>query len=246
MDHSKSDQMIPWARFGIEAVLIIASILAAFAIEAWWESRSDRNEERVLLGALAQDFEEAAAEFDKSKSVQLLIARAGEQLITYSEVGSVPVEEREGFDLLISQHFARSTYDSPTGTVDSAIGSGKINLLSNQRLAAELTQWSAVVEEVRQLQTDAREHFYARIYPYLASRYDLQDISKGYPKFVDKYPWQQKATDAYNLVSDQEFINIIYMHWVLSTNILTALDAVEEAITKIRGLIDAELTKNRG
>ena len=47
--------MIPWARFGVEAILIIASILAAFAIEAWWDSRSDRNEERVLLGALAQD-----------------------------------------------------------------------------------------------------------------------------------------------------------------------------------------------
>jgi len=246
MDHSKSDRMIPWVRLGAEAVLIVASILVAFAIDAWWDTRSDRMEEKALLGALAQDFAEAAAEFDKSKSVQLLIARAGEQLITYGEDGNVPDDEREGFDLLISQHFARSTYDSPTGTVDSAIGSGKVNLLSNQRLAAELTQWSAVVEELRQLQTDARDHFYARIYPYLASRYDLQDISKGYPQFVDRYPWQQESTDAYNLVSDQEFINIIYMHWVLSTNILTALDDVEEAITKIRGLIDAELVRNRG
>lgn len=246
MNHPKTDSMIPWARFGVEAVLIVASILVAFAIDAWWDSRSARMQEIALLNSLSQDFEEAASEFDRSKSVQLLIARAGETLITYSEVGSVPIEERERFDLLISQHFARYTFDSPTGTVDSAIGSGKINLLSNQRLVAELTQWSAAVEEVRQLQTDARAHFYTRIYPYLASRYDLEDMDKGYPQFVDNFPWQQDASNAYDLVSDREFMSIIYMHWVISTNILTALGVVEEAITNIRDLIDAELTKNRG
>ena len=243
MDQPKSKMMIPWARLGIESMLIVASILVAFAIDAWWDSRSDRKEEEALLIALAQDFDEASAEFDKSKSVQLLIARAGEQLITYSEDGNVPEKERERFDLLVSQHFARSTFDSPTGTVDSAIGSGKINLLSNQRLVAELTQWSAVVDEVRQLQTDARTHFYERIYPYLASRYDLEDMDKGYPQFVDNFPWQQDASDAYNLVTEREFMSIIYMHWVLSTNILTALDAVEEAIANIRDLIDAEFAK---
>ena len=34
-------QTIQWKRLFVEAVAIVGSILLAFAIDAWWEDRSD-------------------------------------------------------------------------------------------------------------------------------------------------------------------------------------------------------------
>ena len=51
----QSKQDIPWARITIEATAIIVSILVAFAIDAWWEDRRERQEERDYLSSLRQE-----------------------------------------------------------------------------------------------------------------------------------------------------------------------------------------------
>ncbi len=42
-----------------EGVLIVASILVAFAIDAWWAERQERQEELLLLEALRAEMEPA-------------------------------------------------------------------------------------------------------------------------------------------------------------------------------------------
>ena len=45
-------------------------------------------------------------------------------------------------------------------------------------------------------------------------------------------------------MADQEFLNIVYMHWVLTKNVLsTGLAPVEESLETIQVLIQAELTE---
>jgi len=236
-------QKIPWFRLSAEAVAIVGSILLAFAIDAWWDSRSDARQERVLLSALAQDFANAGEQLSETKSRHTGVARAGEQLLTYGEIGNVPEAERDNVDNLVSRHFDRDTYDPPMGTVDGVLGSGKIDLLRNQRLVTELTQWSAAVTHLRFRQTYAIDHFNERFYPYLSSQLDLEDMDKGFAQFVD-FPWEQEPAHAYRLVADQDFLNIVYMHWVLTSNILTAgIAPVEESLETIQALIEAELSR---
>ncbi len=47
---------IPWLRVFVEGVVIVASILLAFGIEAWWEGVQERQEEQEALRGLASDF----------------------------------------------------------------------------------------------------------------------------------------------------------------------------------------------
>jgi len=242
MDQSKSFRSIPWARLSVEGALIIVSILAAFSIDAWWAARSDKAKERILLVSLSADFAEAEQLLSQIKSRHIRLARAGEKLITYGESGNIPVGERDDIDHAVSNHFDRAVYDPPMGTIDSILGSGNINLLSNYQLIAELTQWSAVVTHFRRIELAAQNNFYQQFYPYLASRVDLEDLDKGFAKYVD-FPWEQEPTDAYKLLSDQEFLNIVYMHWVLSKNIITDIGRVEESLARIRKLIDVELSE---
>ena len=47
---------VPWKRLSIEAAAIVASILLAFAIDAWWEERALRIEEQQVLQGLREEF----------------------------------------------------------------------------------------------------------------------------------------------------------------------------------------------
>ncbi len=90
------------------------------------------------------------------------------------------------------------------------------------------------------LETEARDHFYDKFYPYLATRINLKDLDKALPQFLNSYPWEQHQTAAYTLLSDQEFLNIVYIHWVLKVNILTNLEPAEDSLSRIRDLIESE------
>jgi hypothetical protein len=167
----------------------------AFAIDAWWSSRSDAMQEQALLLALSDDFDAAANMLTPVKRMHVATAESGKKLISYGEADNIPKADRDGVDLLISMHFARAIFSPPMGTVQSVIGSGRIDLIANQELVAELTQWSSVVSQLHILEIEAREHFYDRIYPYLAERLNLKDLDKGYPQFLESFPWEQAQSD---------------------------------------------------
>jgi hypothetical protein len=48
-------QEMPWKRISVEAAAIVASILLAFAIDAWWDSKQQQEDEHRSLNALLTD-----------------------------------------------------------------------------------------------------------------------------------------------------------------------------------------------
>ena len=48
-------QSIPWKRLSVEAAAIVASILLAFAIDAWWNDRQQHDSEQIVLQTLLDD-----------------------------------------------------------------------------------------------------------------------------------------------------------------------------------------------
>ena len=48
---------IPWLRIGAESVAIVASILVAFGIDAWWEGRQSQRAEVRQLVRVAEELE---------------------------------------------------------------------------------------------------------------------------------------------------------------------------------------------
>jgi hypothetical protein len=234
-------EKIPWAKFGFEGVLIIASILAAFSIEEWRQTRSNAEQERILLEALAEDFDQAVRSFEVIKRAHSTVAASGEQIIKFAEAGSVPETDRTEFENMVGMHFWRARYVPPMGTVETILGSGRIDLITNTQLVAELTRWSSVVDSLNVVEMEANDHFFDRINPYLAGRLNLKDLDKGYKQFYGELPFEQKPVDAYLLITDEEFINMIYTHWVLKTNALLQIEAVEKSLESIQTLIATEL-----
>ena len=54
-------QQVPWLRIITEGVAIVASILLAFAIDAWWQRRAELEQANALVVSLYADFEASQA-----------------------------------------------------------------------------------------------------------------------------------------------------------------------------------------
>ena len=221
-----------------EGAVIVGSILLAFGIEAAWQARGENELERSLLEGLAEDFAVAEREWVVAKAGHNTVVRSMESLLTWAEDGEVPAEHHALADTLLGNVFWRNTFDPPLGTVEAVLGSGRLDLLENRELVGALTRWTAVVADLNQREIDGADHFYEAVYPYLRTRLNIQDLDKGIPREV---PWEHQPADAYRLVSDREFHNVIYVHWVLYWNVQLAMPDVDESIALISGLLAREL-----
>jgi len=72
---SSSSKPIEWNRLLIEGVVIVASILMAFAIDAWWDDRQSRQAEINQLHSIAAELE-SNAELIRAKLETLVVADA--------------------------------------------------------------------------------------------------------------------------------------------------------------------------
>jgi hypothetical protein len=227
-----------WSQMVLEGVVIVGSILLAFAIDAAWDARGERQLERSLLEALAEDFRIAEQGWATAKAAHNTVVSSMETLLTWAEQGSVPTEHHALADTLLGNVFWRNTFDPPMGTVEAILGSGRLDLLGNRELVGALTRWSSLVTDVNRREIDGADHFYEAVYPYLRTRLNIQDLDKVIPREV---PWQHQPAEAYRLVSDQEFHNVIYVHWVLYWNVQLGMPEVDESISLISELLVDEL-----
>ena len=133
-------------RLLVEVVAIVLSILLAFSIDAWWDERKERADEREVLASLYVEFEanrlEAAdvilAHEAAVQSVASLLQMSDDQILALSEEA-------------VGQHirfFANPrTFDAVRGTVDALTSSGKLGILRNRELRAALTTFVNILED---------------------------------------------------------------------------------------------------
>jgi hypothetical protein len=76
-------QNIPWKRISVEAAAIVASILLAFAIDAWWDDRLDQQQEDEVLAILLAEFEDNRTELDQTLLTLAKSHNAADQLLMF-------------------------------------------------------------------------------------------------------------------------------------------------------------------
>lgn len=140
-------QIIPWKRTIVEAVAIVASILLAFAIDAWWEERSLRIEEQQVLRGLREEFLSVRIVLSEHLSEHLNDLQTLEDFLIAAEGGS----KKEGgpiVDAALVVLLNPMTSDLGSGTLAALLSSGRIEILTSKTLRAKLTSWEGVIGEV--------------------------------------------------------------------------------------------------
>jgi hypothetical protein len=137
-----------------EIVLVVIGILIALNINTWNNNRIERIKERNLLDNLHEDFLLNKALLDSVKVVHL------NHLKIYNKIKSYfPVENYITFNDTISKYENNITYltfDPNSGTVNSVLNSGNLNIIQNDTLQRYLTKW----QDVKNDYLEEEEHYW--------------------------------------------------------------------------------------
>ncbi len=208
-------QSIPWKRISVEAAAIVASILLAFAIDAWWDERQERREESEILAGLLEEFrlnktlleDRLAGHEDSQRLYRSLLVAA------YSDSWQ---DHDVDIELTLNWMLAPSTTDLGGGVLAGLINSGRIELLSSRALRERLTDWEGVFGEVRDDEVFIAETISDRVIPYLLSR----QVPLGGVFKAEGVDWPASARTLSNdadalsrLMTDPEFLTLVELRY---------------------------------
>ena len=148
-------RIIPWKTIAVEAAAIVVSILLAFAIDAWWAEKKDSDVERVALLALHSDFiasrEQLARVLRSLESARTDFARF--QSITTAElIETDPKVIRSFLTALVKNH----TFDPVTATLGALANDGRLGLISDVQLLAQLSSWQRKLDNIEDISFELR------------------------------------------------------------------------------------------
>lgn len=227
-------QAIPWKRLAAEATAIILSILLAFAIDAWWEDRDDRQTEQLLLKRLQADFIEMQTMIRFIEQEHLETSAACITLLNFP--AGEPLPETPEIDHMVALVFLTSrTFNPGSGAVAAFLNSEGARLVHNQPLADLLLAWSGLVEELQEEDGFLQKGIAERWIPFLKSRVNIGPYLATYSELMADMPSHVAAPAARKpLMVDQSFLNNVLDRFksqnIANRDIKPLLDAVDEIL----------------
>lgn len=131
----EAKRRLPWERFAVESFVIVASILLAFAIDAWWDDREQSRRTSQYLAALDGEFAEAAAEMDEQIADHERQLAAIDSLLVYLEEG------RDGIWPFVRALRGVYVYGPYHPVFEDLANSASVELLDSPELRYELLRY---------------------------------------------------------------------------------------------------------
>ena len=228
-----------------ESALIVASILLAFGIDAWWDERRDRADEKEMLLGLQSEYRanlealNSRYEYHRQELVGL------ERLALATQAGEW-TDEPELLDDSLNWLLTPRTLDLGNGVVDALLAGGRIELLTNLRLRDQLASWRGVLGEVMDDESDNSEMVFRDIAPYL-SRNGIP-VSSAFKASADNVwllPARTIAGDSERvnaLLNDPEFQTLVELRLGYKYHFNEELDAAIDAAKAILAEIEVSLS----
>ena len=237
---------VSWTRLAAESVAIVASILLAFTIDAWWANRADRIEEAEMLRSLQREFEQNLVALDEQLAYRNAVRVSTNQILE-AAAGQIELEPAE-FDRLLGDILWSGWVDLSTGALQSLLQSGKLSLIENRELREHLAALPHWTDNTAKLEDFELLRFDADINPYLSEHANLPQIYNthgGQPGVGANpnpsiQPTGEKQDHTY-LLQDPKFVGMIATEHVDHNDATYGYEVLKEKIETAIRIIESEL-----
>jgi hypothetical protein len=173
----KNIQTIPWKRISVESIAIVASILLAFGIDAWWGERLERSSEQVLLSRLSTEFSTNLERINKfAKSVSLVLDASlnlhgliDEALLNEEQTVQVPTA-------MLRLAFIAPLFEADIPLLDALTKAGKLDVVDDSRIVAAVSVWERQLRDYTAAAVRARRNVDTLLLPALFKRGDISPV----------------------------------------------------------------------
>lgn len=137
-------------RWLTEGAVIVFSILIAFTIDAWWETRQEREIERDAIAVLIQDLANAEAQLEEFDRIARGKASAAAEVVKIL-MAPVEPEDEEHVIRLLSTTRNRRTVSLPRSGYLELVSSGSLRLIRNAELRSRILQFYQEAERAEEI-----------------------------------------------------------------------------------------------
>ena len=139
---------LSWRKIVAEGLSIVVSILLAFAIDAWWDSRKDLGEEREHLNALKLEFRQDREVVAREILVLEDAAAATKTLLALDATEASQIDADSLASLFDRSVRAGASAPIAAGAVQSLLSSGDLGLIRDKELASRIAAWPSQLADV--------------------------------------------------------------------------------------------------
>ena len=154
--------------------MIIASILAAFALDRWWDIRRARQEQQQVLAGLESEFRQAKVLLERYRGFQERV-----RVSTYSTLTTLREADTNGAafvtlpDTALGLAYVAVTARPSLGTLDGLLASARLGVIRNAELRNALASWAGVFDELAEEESEARIFVMQQMDPIMRSRVNV-------------------------------------------------------------------------
>ncbi len=228
-----------WGSAFRDIVLIVASILIAFSLEAWWDGQRTLDDERAALAAVRDDFRAARQELDS------VLVRNERVVATVGEVLSMNLQDVASLDpdsahqLLRYSFGGGLTFDPPTGALQALLFGGTLVDIRNRDLAAELSAWPGLMDEIEEDQVFIIDSF-NRLQD-LRVRTGTLEQSVIHSRWLPGPALMSEPEILAILLTGPENRGTLALHMMSVNGLLDELEDVDRRLDDLLDQLDAEL-----
>ena len=153
-----------------EVIAIVGSILAAFAIDAWWDEVRERDLEAEQLSRLHAEFSNNLRLMDSRYFRSLRREALGDVLdLAEAQDAALPAEIDIPV-LLLMRILNAATFEVESPVLDGLIRSGGLEIVEDREVVTALASWDRGVRNYMELAQRARRNSDTLLFPALAAR----------------------------------------------------------------------------
>jgi hypothetical protein len=224
---------IQWKRLSVEAAAIVASILLAFAIDAWWAEQQDRRAEIEILSRLHKEFtlnRDGIGAMGTQSRVQV----ASVELFRLLEANSNRDEPLVIQNALINQSTITPTVDPVTPVLDGLILSGRLDVIRDEDVLIAITNWQRWVKNVAEFEAKAGEFARSQMVPALTKRGHMGTALRHR---------RERPDGETSVIVDDELVGIVSFRAAEADFILGALERMKNSASELLSAIEHAQTQ---
>jgi len=148
---------IPWTRLLAEGIIIVVSILLAFAIDAWWDAAQDRSREMSYLSQLATDLERTLENIERFGSIADNRDSANARLVSsYYQADAPSADSLAGW---LNRAIGYRVVQPRLGTVEALVSTGDLALIRDDSLRAAIPAYLNIMQAFEGFEADGERMF---------------------------------------------------------------------------------------
>jgi hypothetical protein len=164
-------------RLLLEALVIVASILAAFTLDRWWDARQAEREHQQVLEGLRSEFRGAQAELERYRDIQRRIQESVNSIVTALRAAAASNSRFVAVpDTALGLAYIAPTARPSLGALAGLLASARLGVVRDPELRNALASWGGVFDELAEEEVESRVYVMDHLDPVLRARLDVSSF----------------------------------------------------------------------